>query len=55
VYDILGTEITVLVNERREPGVHEVRFDAKGLASGTYFCRLQADGFVQTRKMILVR
>jgi chitinase len=55
VYDILGREVSVLVNERKDAGVHEVKFDAAGLASGVYFYRLQAGNFVQTRKLLLVR
>lgn len=42
VYDMLGREVSVLVNERREAGVHEVRFNAAGLASGVYFYRMSA-------------
>ena len=34
VYDLLGREVSVLVNERKPPGSHEVRFDGSGLASG---------------------
>jgi hypothetical protein len=44
VYDLLGCEVSVLVNERRDAGVHEVNFDASGLASGVYLYRLQAGG-----------
>jgi hypothetical protein len=55
VYDLLGREVTVLVNERRDAGVHEVKYDAAGLSSGMYLYRLQAGDFVQTRKLILSR
>ncbi len=55
VYDILGRQVSVLVNERREAGVHEVKFDGSNLASGVYLCRLTAGEFIQTRKLILVR
>jgi hypothetical protein len=55
VYDVLGRQVSMLVNERRDAGVHEVNFDALGLASGVYFYRLQAGDFVQTRKLALVR
>jgi photosystem II stability/assembly factor-like uncharacterized protein len=70
VYDILGREVSVLVNERREAGVHEVKFNAFGLSSGVYICRLQVrpldsaigcdsksgvGDFVQTRKLLLLR
>ncbi|HTO94572.1 MAG TPA: T9SS type A sorting domain-containing protein, partial [Bacteroidota bacterium] len=55
VYDILGREVAVLVNERKASGSHEARFDATGLASGVYLYRLTAGAFVQTRSMILVK
>ena len=55
VYDILGREVAVLVNERLKPGNYIVRFDATGLASGVYLCRLTAGKFVQTRKMLLLQ
>jgi hypothetical protein len=41
VYDMLGREVAVLVNDRREAGYHEVRFDGSGLSSGVYFYRIQ--------------
>jgi len=55
VYDLLGQEVAVLLNERKAPGSYEVRFDASGLASGVYLYRLSAGSFVQTRKMVLTR
>jgi len=55
VYDILGNEISVLVNEQQERGLYSVRFDAPGSASGVYFYRIQADSFVQTKKMMLMK
>ena len=55
VFDMLGREVSVLVNERKDAGVHEVKFDGSRLASGVYFYRLRAGDFVQTRKLILVR
>jgi len=55
VHDLLGREVAVLVNERREAGVHEVTFDGSFLASGVYLYRLQAGGFVETRKLVLVQ
>ncbi len=55
VYDLLGREVSVLVNDRRDAGVHEVRFDGTGLSSGVYFYRLTAGSSVQTRKFLLVR
>lgn len=55
VYDVLGNEIAVLVNEEKERGVYSVNFDATQLASGIYFYRLKAGSFVETKKMILLR
>jgi N-acetylneuraminic acid mutarotase len=55
VYDMLGREVSVLVNERREAGVHEVRFDGSGLSSGVYFYRLQAGDFVQSKRMLVLK
>ena len=66
VYDLLGREVAVLVNEMKAPGRYSVTFDARlrsenfggqasGLASGVYLYRLTAGSFVQTRKMLVVR
>jgi hypothetical protein len=55
VYDLLGREVSVLVNEHQTPGTYEVRFDATGLASGMYLCTLKAGGFSQTRAMMLLK
>ncbi|KAA0242219.1 MAG: T9SS type A sorting domain-containing protein [Ignavibacteriota bacterium] len=55
IYDILGNEVATLVNEEKQAGVYEVEFDASSLASGMYLYKLQAGGFVQTKKMILLR
>ena len=43
VYDMLGREVGVLVNEWKRPGMYAVQFDGSGLASGVYFCRLQTE------------
>lgn len=55
VYDMLGHEITTLVNEEKMPGLYEVEFDASGLASGVYLYRLKAGELIQTKKMILLK
>jgi hypothetical protein len=55
IYDVLGREVAVLVDEKKEPGRFEVRFDASRLTSGVYFYRMQAGGFVLTRRMVVVR
>lgn len=55
VYDILGSEVAALVNEYKPVGTYEVEFDANKLSSGTYFYRLTAGEFVQTKKLILLK
>jgi hypothetical protein len=55
VYDLLGCEVALLVNEKKAPGRYQARFDASGLASGVYFYKLTAGRFFQARKMVLVR
>jgi len=70
VFDLLGREVSVLVNERVNAGIHEAKFDASGLSSGVYFYKMQArpldsaigrdpksgaGSYVETRKFILVR
>jgi formylglycine-generating enzyme len=55
VYDLLGREVAVLVNEKKEPGSYEVKFDGSRLSSGVYFYRLQAGDFVQTRRLLLLK
>ncbi len=55
VYDLLGREVTVLVNERKAAGVHEISFDASGLSSGVYFCRLRAGDYVAAKRILLIR
>lgn len=55
IYDILGKEITTLVNEQKAPGYYTVQFDASKLASGIYFYRMEAGQFVQSKKLLLVK
>ena len=70
VFDLLGREVAVLVNEMKAPGKYEVKFDGSNLASGVYLCRLQvrplnsaigrdskgrAGNFIQTRKMLIMK
>jgi hypothetical protein len=55
VYDMLGREVAVLLNEHRNPGTYRVIFDAGPLASGVYVYRLRVGGFVDVKRMILVR
>jgi beta-N-acetylhexosaminidase len=55
VYDLLGQEVAVLMDEHRPAGRYEFQFNAGGLASGVYFCRLVTADGVQTRRMLLMR
>jgi len=55
VYDMLGSEIAVLVNEEKSAGSYEVLFDASKLSSGVYLYKIQSKDFVQTRKMLLLK
>jgi len=55
VYDILGQEVRLLVNEFKESGVHTINFDASELNSGMYIYELESGSFIQTRKMILLK
>jgi hypothetical protein len=55
VYDILGGEITTLVNEELEAGWYEKTFDASTLSTGVYIYRIQAGSYVNTKKMLLIK
>ena len=55
VYDILGKEVATIVNEYRQAGKYETKFNASNIPSGIYFYRLKAGNFVQTKKMILLK
>jgi len=55
VYNTLGQEVAEIVNSRLKEGYHEVNFDAFSLTSGIYFYRLEADKFVDVKKMIIIK
>ena len=55
VFDVLGREVATLVHEVLDAGVHQVQWDASGVASGVYIARLQAGGFTSAKKMLLIR
>ncbi|MCF8412818.1 MAG: S8 family serine peptidase [Melioribacteraceae bacterium] len=55
VYDVLGNRITTLVDKIENAGAHSVAFDASKLTSGVYFYQIRANGFVNMKKMILVK
>jgi len=51
----LGHRVAMLVNEEKSPGEYSVSFNASSLASGIYFYRIKAGGFIQTKKLILLK
>jgi len=55
VYDVLGNEVSTLVNETKSAGRYDVRFDASGLSNGVYFYTIKADNFNSTKKMIFMK
>jgi hypothetical protein len=55
VYDILGREVAMLVNEPKSAGSYEVQWNAAGLPSGVYVCRMSAGNYSETRRMILLK
>ncbi len=55
VFDVLGREVARLVDQVMPAGRHEVRFEAGDLASGVYVYRLDVDGLVATKELLLVR
>lgn len=55
IYDVLGNEVAVLVDEWKEAGTYEVEFNAMNLPSGIYFCKLRTGEFTLVNKMVLVR
>jgi hypothetical protein len=55
VFDVLGKEVAILVNEKKEAGEHTIQFNASDLSSGMYFYTLHAGNVVETKKMILMK
>ena len=55
VYDLTGKEVAELVNERVQPGKYEVTFDASALASGTYFVKINAGSYTESKKITLLK
>ena len=55
VYDLLGREVAVLVNQQKVPGRYTVVFDGTALSSGVYFYTLRANGLLATRQMMLLK
>jgi len=55
VYDMLGREVALLMDERKDPGEYTLQFDGSRLTSGVYYYRLRAGDYMQTRKMLLLK
>jgi hypothetical protein len=55
IYNIVGEQVAVLVDDFKEKGVHTFNFDASSLNSGIYVYKIEANGFAQARKMTLVK
>ncbi|MBI5403808.1 MAG: T9SS type A sorting domain-containing protein [Ignavibacteriae bacterium] len=55
VYDVLGKEVATLVNEVKNAGTYNFEFDASNLTSGVYFYKIEANGFTDVKKMMLVK
>ncbi len=55
IYDALGREVAVLINEQLSPGKYETEWDASSFPSGVYFYKLTAGDFVDTKKMVLIK
>lgn len=55
IYNIAGNEVETLVNESLNPGTYEADWNASNYSSGVYFCKLQTEGFTETKKMLLTK
>ncbi|HEY5123868.1 MAG TPA: T9SS type A sorting domain-containing protein, partial [Ignavibacteria bacterium] len=55
IYDVLGREVQILVNESLKPGTYETSFDGSTLNSGVYFYKISAGDFSETKKMLMVK
>jgi hypothetical protein len=55
LYDVAGREVRTLADEEFDPGYHWIVIDGSGLASGVYFCRMEAASFREVTKLILLK
>jgi hypothetical protein len=55
VFDILGREVTTLINEEKSAGNYEIEFDASKLTSGVYIYQIKVNDFFESKKMILLK
>jgi hypothetical protein len=55
IYDMLGREVTILVNKQKEAGQYSATWNASVFAAGVYFARMQAGNYAATRKLVLLK
>ncbi len=55
LYDVTGRQVQTLVNGHVEPGYHEAPLRGRGLSGGIYFCRMEAEGFSATKRLVRLR
>jgi hypothetical protein len=55
VYNLLGQEVATLIDSKQTSGMYQATFNAAGLASGVYLYRLEGNGFVEMKRMMLVK
>jgi hypothetical protein len=55
IYDVLGNEVTTLIDEQKHAGYYELNFDASSISSGVYFYTLKTSQYSETKKMILMK
>ena len=55
VFNLIGEQLQILVNEEQEAGSHQINFDGSSLPSGIYFYKISSSNFTETKKMILMK
>ncbi len=55
IYDVMGREVSTLINQRQKPGKYNVEFNASNLSNGMYFYQLKVNNYISTKKMMLVK
>jgi hypothetical protein len=55
VFDVMGREVQMLVNESMQPGTYQVSFDGSKLTSGVYFYKISVGDFTDTKRMLMIK
>ena len=55
IYDVLGREVTTLVNEKQNAGIYKLTWEPKNIASGTYFYRITSEKFTDVKKLLFIK